>query len=115
MTHTLTLSVFISCVQVPLGEGAFAVVHRCVLRRSTHGGSNSGGNEHGHGEAGTDDRQSFAAPAPAPAPALEVVAVKQLKTNVLENEAELNAFVAEVDGEPPPPSCAICSGVQRTL
>lgn len=82
-----------SVSQVPLGEGAFAVVHRCVLDRSVRGVSDSGGHAHGHEHAGAAEGQV------ATAPGREVVAVKQLKTNVLENEAELNAFIAEVDGE----------------
>ncbi len=67
--------------QIEVGQGAFAIVHRCVLRRdasaSFGGGKGSGG--------GVRCRQ--------------LVAVKQLKPAVLENEVELHGFIAETSGE----------------
>ena len=67
-------------VQVEVGEGAFAVVHRCVLRRdvsASFSGSRSKGAARGR----------------------QLVAVKQLKPAVLENEIELHGFIAETSGK----------------
>ena len=66
--------------QVEVGEGAFAVVHRCVLRRDTSA-SFTGSRSKGGGARGR-----------------QLVAVKQLKPAVLENEIELHGFVAETSG-----------------
>ena len=66
-------------IQVEVGEGAFAVVHRCVLRRdasASFSGARSKGAVRGR----------------------QLVAVKQLKPAVLENEIELHGFIAETSG-----------------
>lgn len=71
------------------------MVHRCVLRRPEHEGSHyhHQHQHHEHAHGGIPEPQWVALPK------REVVAVKQLKANVLGNEAELSAFVSEVDGE----------------
>ena len=67
--------------QIEVGQGAFAVVHRCVLRRDASASFGGGAS----GKGGARRRQ--------------LVAVKQLKPAVLENEVELHGFIAETCGE----------------
>ena len=64
-----------------VGQGAFAVVHRCVLRRDP-----SASFKDVHKKKGT-------------ARGRQLVAVKQLKPAVLENEIELHGFIAETSGK----------------
>ena len=72
--------------QIEVGQGAFAIVHRCVLRRDASASFGSGAV--GRGGGGARRRQ--------------LVAVKQLKPAVLENEVELHGFIAETSGERAP-------------
>ena len=70
--------------QEPLGQGAFATVKKCRLKPPAHPGG--GGSVQGKSSAHSS-------------PAKNLVAVKQLKPSVLNNETELHGFIAETDGE----------------
>ena len=99
--------------QEPLGQGAFATVQKCRLRRPSAAAGGSPGNS-AHGARATPSlrwapsRRAVDAPGqadgmPRPLPlrkeALrQLVAVKQLKPAVLSNETELRGFIAETDG-----------------
>lgn len=71
-------------LQEPLGQGAFATVKKCRLKSPEPPGGNS------MLRKSSSFRHS--------SPQKNLVAVKQLKPSVLNNETELHGFIAETDG-----------------